>query len=135
MTDLPFTAEDVRRLAAERDPLWLRALKPIVYGVVVFALAIALIVMSKVNFNLQDQLSEFTTVDECAQAYSRDVTEKQNIYLTDGFGGLLSALVDRDEAEIKAAQIIFQRTLEDSQAAVAERDAWVEAEKPMPCPI
>lgn len=89
---------------------------------------------------VQATLDRFTETDTCLSAFSREITETQNLYLTGGLGGLVSALALPDETPDRAGALIsavaeHDRLRNASRASVEDRDAYVAAGARPPCPI
>jgi hypothetical protein len=140
-------------VAHERQRTWiLRVLFTIALTCVIIGMTTALVVtrraseeksgviefQSQTIEDINHKLNLFTESDSCLNAYSRRITETQNTYLTEGFGGLVAALADSSPerpAAIEASLAQFRTTRDETKAAVVDRDNYVKAGAPLPCPI
>ena len=90
--------------------------------------------------DVRESLDRFTESDDCLAAFSRRITDTQNRYLTDGLGGLVSALALPQDTPDRAGRILtavveHDRLRDESRQSVIQRDAYVLAGGKPPCPV
>lgn len=130
-------SEHITEIQERRRPFGWRLFGWIFYGVTVIALSVAVIVASWVAISFKNSLAAFSGPADCNTAFGRIITEKNTVYLTDGFGGLVEAAVaaDRTPETVQAAKARFSETKMAVREAVDARAQWVAAGEPLPCPV
>lgn len=109
------------------------------------------------NIELQSEVTDLTKAnnieretDECFDAYTARITDASSRFQTDGTGKLINMIVQRlllpDDGDVNLPRNPtdeeFQTALDEAKqfrlnykTAVEDRQDWVNADKPVPCPI
>lgn len=119
-------------------------------------LAHANVVLQEQNVELQKSIDHLTetqdierATDECFDAYTARITDAAARFNTDGSGRILTMIVERltgdpttppelrtpTVADLQAATQDAQKYRNNYATAIADRQAWVDRDKPVPCPI
>jgi len=164
----PDTEQLVRTVGeATKDPVYLRMVRYLLALSIVAGLALALVFTRQASSEKDEIIAEgraelvaarternrareqrdevssalrrYNAKADCMAAYTRRVTETQNVFLTDGLGRLVEVILTtappRADEVFAPVVATHQRLREASQRAVEARRVWHDAGEQLPCPI